>query len=63
MGLKSFVVEYVRERGNRDASEVLDDYMLYLRRRGYIIRRSNRSMAQTDHASHLTVEKAKKVKG
>jgi hypothetical protein len=44
--LKSFVVEYVRERGNGDASEVLDDYMEYLHLRGYVIRRPNRSKAQ-----------------
>jgi hypothetical protein len=51
--LKSFVVEYVRERGNGDASEVLDDYMEYLRLRGYIIRRSKRSKAQTDHVTQI----------
>ena len=51
--LKSFVVEYVRERGNGDASEVLDDYMEYLRLRGYAIRRNNRSKTQTDHAIHI----------
>ena len=31
--MKSFVVEYVRERGNGDATEILDDYMQYLHRR------------------------------
>ena len=51
--MKSFVVEYVRERGNGDASEVLDDYMEYLHLRGYVVRRSNRSKAQTDHATHV----------
>jgi hypothetical protein len=51
--LKSFVIEYVRERGNGDASEVLDDYMEYLHLRGYIIRRNNRSNAQTDYVTHI----------
>jgi len=60
--LKSFVVEYVRERGNSDASEVLDDYMQYLHGRGYMIRRNNGRRGRA-HTSHLSVEKAKKVKG
>ena len=51
--LKSLVVEYVRERGNGDASEVLDDYMEYLHLRGYMIRRNNRSNAQSDHVTHI----------
>jgi hypothetical protein len=51
--LKSFVVEYVRERGNGDASEVLDDYMEYLHIRGYVIRRHNRKNAQTEHVTHI----------
>lgn len=45
--MKSFVNEYVRERGNGDASEVLDDYMEYLHFHGYVIRRK-RSKAQPD---------------
>lgn len=51
--MKSFVVEYVRERGNGDASEVLDDYMEYLNLRGYVIRRNKHRKAQTDHVSHI----------
>jgi len=50
--LKSLVVEYVREKGNGDASEVLDDYMEYLHLRGYVIRRNNCRKAQTDHVTH-----------
>ena len=48
--LKSFVIEYVRERGNGDASEVLDDYMEYLHHRGYVIRRNKRNKVQTANA-------------
>ncbi len=44
--MKGFVVDYVRERGNGDASEVLDDYMQYLHLLGYVIRRNNRSKLQ-----------------
>jgi len=51
--LKSFVVEYVRERGNGDASEVLDDYMQYLNLRGYVMRRDNRRKAQTDQVTPI----------
>lgn len=51
--MKSFVVEYVRERGNGDASEVLDDYMEYLHVRGYAIRRNNRRKARTDHVTQI----------
>jgi hypothetical protein len=51
--LKSFVVDYVRERGNGDASEVLDDYMQYLQLHGYVVRRKNRNRAQTDHATNI----------
>ncbi|MGA2628555.1 MAG: hypothetical protein ABSF63_16015 [Candidatus Bathyarchaeia archaeon] len=51
--MKSFVVEYVRERGNGDASEVLDDYMQYLNFRGYVMRRNNRSKAQTEQVAHI----------
>jgi hypothetical protein len=53
MELKSFVVEYVHERGNGDASEILDDYMQYLNVRGYVMRRNNRSKAQTDHLTPI----------
>ena len=51
--LKNLVVEYVRERGNGDASEVLDDYMQYLHLNGYIIRRNNRRKAQTEQVAHI----------
>jgi hypothetical protein len=51
--LKSFVIDYVRERGNGDASEVLDDYMEYLQLLGYVIRRNNRSKAQTEQVTHI----------
>ena len=51
--LKSFVVEYVRERGNGDATEVLDDYMEYLQLHGYVVRRKNRNMARTDHVTRI----------
>ena len=53
MELKGFVVEYVRERGNGDASEVLDDYMEYLQLLGYVIRRNKRSKVQTEHVAHI----------
>lgn len=53
MELKSFVIEYVRERGNSDASEVLDDYMEYLDSVGYVIRRKIRRIPQTDHVFHI----------
>jgi hypothetical protein len=46
--LKSFVIEYVRERGNNDSSEVLDDYMEYLHSLGYVIHHKNRRKAHTD---------------
>ena len=46
--LKSLVVEYVRERGNDDASEVLNDYMNYLHLHGYAIRHNNRNHTQTN---------------
>ena len=45
--MKSLVNEYVREKGNGDASEVLDDYMEYLHFLGYVIRRNSRSKAQS----------------
>jgi hypothetical protein len=51
--LKSFVLEYVRERGNGDASEVLDDYMKYLQINGYTIRRNNRRKAQTTQVTQI----------
>ena len=51
--MKSFVVEYVRERGNGDASEVLDDYMQYLHLNGYVVRRNNRRNAQRDHVTPI----------
>jgi hypothetical protein len=53
MELKSFVVEYVRERGNGDASEVLNDYMEYLYLNGYVIRHNNRNNAQTHDAAPI----------
>jgi hypothetical protein len=53
MELKSFVVEYVRERGNGDASEVLDDYMQYLHLNGYVIRRNNGRKAQRDNVTRI----------
>jgi hypothetical protein len=46
--LKSLVVEYVRERGNDDASEVLNDYMNYLHLHGYAIRHNSRNHTQTN---------------
>ena len=46
--LKSLVVEYVRERGNDDASEVLNDYMNYLHLHGYAIRHNGRNHTQTN---------------
>jgi len=51
--LKGFVVDYVRERGNGDASEVLDDYMQYLHLLGYVIRRNNRSKAPREQVTHI----------
>jgi len=51
--LNSFVLEYVREKGNGEASEVLADYMEYLHLRGYVIRRNNRSKAQTDQVTNI----------
>jgi hypothetical protein len=51
--LKSFVIDYVRERGNGDASEVLGDYMEYLHIRGYAIRRNNRRKAQRDQVTPI----------
>jgi hypothetical protein len=51
--LKNLVVDYVRERGNGDASEVLNDYMRYLHLRGYVIRRNNHSEVQTDHVTQI----------
>ncbi len=51
--MKSFVLEYVRERGNGEASEVLDDYMEYLHLRGYVIRRNSLSNAQTDQVTNI----------
>ncbi|MGA3108904.1 MAG: hypothetical protein ABSD99_05525 [Candidatus Bathyarchaeia archaeon] len=51
--MKSFVLEYVRERGNGDASEVLDDYMKYLQINGYTIRRNNRRKAQTAQVTQI----------
>ena len=51
--MKSFVIDYVRERGNGDTSEVLNDYMQYLHLRGYAIRRSNRNKAQTEQVTHI----------
>ena len=51
--MKSFVSEYVRERGNGDASEVLDDYMEYLQLLGYVIRRNNRSKTRTEQVAHI----------
>ena len=51
--LKSFVIDYVRERGNGDASEVLDDYMEYLHSLGYVIRRNFRGKGQTDHGTDI----------
>ena len=51
--MKSFVVEYVHERGNGDASEVLDDYMEYLNLRGYVMRRNIRRKAHTDQVSPI----------
>jgi len=49
--LKSLVVEYVRERGNDDASEVLNDYMNYLHLHGYAIRHNHFNNAQTNHVT------------
>ena len=51
--MKSFVIEYVRERGNSDASEVLDDYMEYLRSLGYVIRRDKRSKPHVDYVANI----------
>jgi glutamate synthase domain-containing protein 3 len=55
--LKSLVNEYVREKGNGDASEVLDDYMEYLHLLGYVIRRNGRSKAHqlTDAQKAVTI--------
>ena len=49
--MKSFVNEYVLGREDREAVE---DYMDYLDSLGYwpgVIRRNNRSKAQTDHGT------------
>jgi hypothetical protein len=51
--LKNLVVEYVRERGNGDASEVLDDYMQYLHLNGYAIRRNIRRKASSDRITPI----------
>jgi hypothetical protein len=50
--LKSLVLEYVRERGNDDASEVLNDYMEYLHLQGYVIRHNNGNGAQTNQVTN-----------
>ena len=50
--LKSLAAGYVRERGNADASEVLNDYMEYLHVHGYVIRHNNRNNAQTNLVAH-----------
>ena len=55
--MKSCVTGYVRDRGNSDASEILDDYMEpwinYLQSLGYAIRRKKYSKAQTDHVTAI----------
>ena len=51
--MRSFVIEYVRERGNSDSSKVLDGYMEYLQSLGYVIRHNNRSKAQTEHVTNI----------
>jgi len=51
--LKSFVIDYVRERGNGDASEVLDDYMQYLHYHGYVIRRNHSRKTQMGHVNPM----------
>jgi glutamate synthase domain-containing protein 3 len=45
--LKNLVGQYIRERGNADASEVLNDYVKYLHAHGYVIRHNYRTNAES----------------
>ena len=68
--MQAFVKQYLLVRGNREAAEILEDYVKYLHNLGYVIRRNSsqsklrrranaqrrrRANAQRDHAKEHTV--------
>ena len=67
--MQAFVKQYLLVRGNREAAEILQDYVKYLHSLGYVIRRNSsqsklrrrangqrrrRANAQRDHANEQT---------
>ena len=41
LNMKAFVKQYILARGNREAAEILEDYVKYLHNLGYVIRRNS----------------------
>jgi len=59
--LRTIVREYILAKGNREAAEILEDYVEYLHGLGYVIRRQRGFKQRTNahnghikrHSSHL----------
>jgi glutamate synthase domain-containing protein 3 len=58
--LRTLVKEYVLVKGNHEATEILEDYVKYIHKLGYVIRRQpklrRRTNSQREHAKKRSVQ-------
>jgi glutamate synthase domain-containing protein 3 len=45
--LRTFVKEYILVKGNHEATEILEDYVKYIHKLGYVIRRQPKLRRRT----------------